>query len=98
MRRVIPDPPVRLVGMAYARMNRAMARINTKIYSGKIVRPKHCSKCGKEGKIQAHHEDYDKPFEVTWLCWNCHIKRHIELDRAGDPPLWRGIAGQGTSA
>ena len=27
-------------------------------------------------KVQAHHEDYTKPLEVTWLCSACHAKVH----------------------
>jgi hypothetical protein len=27
----------------------------------------------------AHHEDYDKPLEVVWLCQPCHKQRHKEI-------------------
>jgi len=37
-----------------------------------------CCRCG-ETKTVAHHEDYDKPLEVMWLCQPCHKKRHKEL-------------------
>ena len=37
-----------------------------------------CIKCGKEKSV-AHHEDYDKPLEVMWLCQPCHKQRHKEL-------------------
>jgi hypothetical protein len=42
------------------------------IKKGKIIKPTHCSKCGKAGKIEGHHEDYSKPLEVIWLCKACH--------------------------
>ena len=47
------------------------------IRSGLLVRMP-CIRCGKE-KTEAHHEDYDKPLEVMWLCTSCHKQRHKEL-------------------
>lgn len=38
---------------------------------------KPCEVCGKR-KSEAHHEDYSKPLEVTWLC----RKHHQEADAA----------------
>lgn len=46
------------------------------IKSGVLHRPSKCSKCGIEGKVQGHHEDYSKPLEVTWLCIKCHRNLH----------------------
>jgi|TARA_R110000868_G_scaffold13814_1_gene64226 ribosomal protein S27AE len=37
-----------------------------------------CIRCG-EAKSLAHHEDYDKPLGVIWLCQPCHKQRHKEL-------------------
>ena len=50
------------------------------IRSGLLVRMS-CIRCGKE-KTEAHHEDYDKPLEVMWLCTPCHKQRHKELKAA----------------
>lgn len=47
------------------------------IRAGDLVR-QPCVRCG-EKKSVAHHEDYDKPLEVMWLCQPCHKKRHKEL-------------------
>jgi hypothetical protein len=44
---------------------------------GALVR-QPCSRCN-EPKAVAHHEDYDKPLEVVWLCQPCHKQRHKEL-------------------
>ena len=38
-----------------------------------------CERCGEE-KSLAHHEDYDKPLDVMWLCQPCHKQRHKELN------------------
>jgi ribosomal protein S27AE len=48
------------------------------IESGKLSRPNHCSRCGGEGEIQAHHADYTLPLEVQWLCRTCHRLEHIK--------------------
>jgi hypothetical protein len=47
------------------------------IRSGTLVR-QPCSRCN-DPKSVAHHEDYDKPLEVMWLCQPCHKQRHKEL-------------------
>jgi len=49
------------------------------IQSGKLIR-QPCIKCGNE-KSLAHHEDYDKPLEVMWLCQPCHKQRHKEMEK-----------------
>lgn len=55
---------------------KANARSYTHVYvnRGKIVKTP-CVKCGNE-KSEAHHEDYSKPLEVTWLCRACHLEHH----------------------
>ena len=45
---------------------------NRAVVSGKIVKPTNCSQCGKLRKVTAHHDDYSRPFEVRWLCYECH--------------------------
>jgi hypothetical protein len=37
-----------------------------------------CCRCGSQ-KTLAHHDDYDKPLDVMWLCQPCHKQRHKEL-------------------
>jgi len=48
------------------------------IRNGKLVR-NPCIRCGEQ-KSLAHHEDYDKPLDVVWLCQPCHKKRHKEIN------------------
>lgn len=47
------------------------------IRSGKLIK-QPCVRCGNE-KSLAHHEDYDFPLDVMWLCQPCHKQRHKEL-------------------
>ena len=45
------------------------------LITGKLIKqPCHCG----EKKVEAHHEDYSKPLDVTWLCF----KHHRELDQS----------------
>ena len=41
-----------------------------------IVRPEKCSICGEVAETIAHHSDYDKPFDVIWMCRHCHSVWH----------------------
>lgn len=47
------------------------------IRNGLLIRMP-CVRCAAE-KSEAHHDDYDKPLEVMWLCSPCHKQRHKEL-------------------
>ena len=63
---------------AYPEKAKAHRMVNNAIRDGKIVR-QPCIYCGNP-KSQAHHEDYNKPFEVEWLCFKCHReKRHNQI-------------------
>lgn len=42
--------------------------------------PAPCERCGVE-KAFAHHDDYDKPLEVKWLCHSCHMAFHAQLKK-----------------
>ena len=44
--------------------------VNKAIKSGKLIRMP-CLICG-ETKVEGHHEDYDKPLDVDWLCQKHH--------------------------
>ncbi len=53
------------------------------IKKGILIRKTHCEQCNNVQKfkderygIQAHHNDYDKPLEVVWLCQKCHHEWH----------------------
>jgi hypothetical protein len=59
------------------RRARAHSAVSRALRSGELVR-RPCCRCG-EDKSVAHHEDYDKPLEVMWLCQPCHKQRHKEL-------------------
>ena len=49
---------------------------NHAIYQNKLTRLP-CEKCG-ETKAEAHHDNYDKPFEIRWFCFKHHREFHHE--------------------
>ncbi len=55
----------------------ARSYLNVYIKRGKIQK-ESCSNCG-EPVAEAHHEDYNKPLDVIWLCRICHLNYHKEL-------------------
>lgn len=57
-------------------VKRAWGRLHYAVKVGKIIRPTVCDHCGESKRLQAHHEDYSKPLEVTWLCGSCHRNIH----------------------
>lgn len=64
--------------------DRAQNKMEKAIERGELVRPDTCENCGKrpgQGKdgrslIQGHHDDYNRPLDVRWLCQPCHHEWH----------------------
>ena len=47
------------------------------IKKGLLV-PQPCEVCGAQGRMHAHHADYNKPLEVQWLCQLHHFEWHSQ--------------------
>lgn len=43
---------------------------------GNIIKPDICENCKLEKILQGHHENYNKPLDVIWLCPECHKDKH----------------------
>ncbi len=56
--------------------NRARYKVGRAIKDGRLIK-KSCEVCRKE-KTEAHHSDYRKYLDVTWLCRKHHM---IEEDK-----------------
>ena len=55
---------------------KARNAVSNAIRDGKLERGTECYFCKCTGNLQAHHEDYDHPLDVVWLCASCHGKLH----------------------
>ncbi len=55
---------------------RASNEVNNAIKRGVIVKSLFCSECGNGGIIHGHHDNYNFPLEVKWLCPQCHTNWH----------------------
>lgn len=56
---------------------KARSALNHAIRDGKIQRPLYCQATdGCHNKPEAHHDDYNKPLDVRWLCFNHHRAHH----------------------
>jgi len=64
---------------------KANARSYANVYKrrGKLIE-KDCEECGSPDS-QMHHEDYDKPLQVTWLCRECHLELHEAENEIKEP-------------
>ncbi len=58
-------------------------RVESAIRAGTITPRDACETCGESGtfkdgrrSVQAHHDDYNKPLSVRWLCQRCHHEWH----------------------
>lgn len=72
--------------------DRAQNLCEVAVRKGALV-PGPCETCGENGRmkdgrrnVQAHHDDYNKPLAVRWLCQPCHHEWH----RHNKPIPFRG--------
>jgi hypothetical protein len=54
---------------------RAHYTVRSAIRRGRLVK-EPCTMCGTTERVHAHHKDYAKPLDVTWLCAKCHRRIH----------------------
>lgn len=57
------------------RRSRAHNAVARAVRKGSLT-PQPCQICGGTDVV-AHHEDYDKPLDVNWLCQAHHKQHHI---------------------
>lgn len=46
------------------------------IKAKKIIKQYECNICGRHRFTYAHHNDYNKPLDVEFLCGRCHRGTH----------------------
>ncbi len=77
---------------------KASGLVNLAVNSGKLKRSENCQICGVIAHTQGHHENYDQPYDVVWVCSGCHGTLHtkeinslrtskLEANEANEKPL-----------
>jgi hypothetical protein len=61
--------------------NKASNAVSNAVRDGKMAR-KPCEVCGSTYRIHGHHDDYDKMYDVRWLCAQHHRDWHKEHGEA----------------
>lgn len=64
---------------------KAQTWINNAVRDGRLVKLDSCEVCNSTDHIEGHHDDYDKPTVVRWLCSRCHSLWHSEHGEALNP-------------
>jgi hypothetical protein len=57
----------------------ARAKLNMGVALGWIIKPSSCERCNQptvSRRLHGHHDDYDYPLRVEWLCRECHSIEH----------------------
>ena len=76
--------------LLHANQRRAREQFSRVLKTGRVQRPTACERCGTEtGQLEGHHDDYNKPLDVTWLCRPCHNivhPHHPKIRRDGGKP------------
>lgn len=63
----------------YPEKAKARWAVNAAIREGKLEKPRRCGECDElteKRHLHAHHADYSKPLNVSWLCRPCHGLQH----------------------
>lgn len=61
---------------------KAHQAVKVALLTGKLKKMP-CEVCGAL-RVDAHHEDYDKPLDVRWLCRRHHLDRHMEMKQEAE--------------
>jgi len=66
----------------FATRVRARSRMQQRVSRGTVKR-QPCERCGR-AKAEMHHDDYESPTVVRWLCTGCHGAEHYPQATAED--------------
>ena len=62
--------------LAPDRKRAARLAVKRAMAQGLIVAPAACACCGDERRVIPHHDDYERPLDVVFLCFRCHKTGH----------------------
>ena len=64
---------------------KAQTWVSNAIRDGRLVKSSSCEVCRSDYAIEGHHDDYNQPKVVRWLCSRCHSLWHSEHGEALNP-------------
>jgi hypothetical protein len=72
---------VRIKRILFPLQNLAHQKVQRAVQTGALIR-QNCVICDATKSV-AHHDDYEKPLDVIWLCQIHHVERHkrIKVER-----------------
>ena len=71
------------------RRHAAHSAVARAIKSGALVR-QPCESCSNPKSV-AHHDDYEKPLDVRWLCQACHTQHHKRIAKQLEQPCKNNV-------
>ena len=71
--------------LANPRKYKATNWINNALRDGRLTKATSCEVCQSDYHVEGHHDDYDQPKVVRWLCSRCHSLWHAEHGEALNP-------------
>ena len=57
----------------------ARKQLYSALRRGLAVKPATCQDCGSDERLQGHHDNYERPLDVKWLCEACHKELDCRL-------------------
>ncbi len=58
------------------KVDAVMRRVGIAVEKGILNKPTLCEHCTTVPPVEAHHDDYNQPLVVRWLCKKCHFEWH----------------------
>lgn len=68
----------------HAKKRKAHIIVNNALRDKKLTR-QPCETCGSVDHVVAHHDDYDQPLAIRWLCEDHHKEWHKIHGEAANP-------------
>jgi hypothetical protein len=68
----------------YPKKFKAHNMVDYHLKTGNLVK-QSCEICGEQSSVHAHHDDYDKPLNVRWLCAAHHCQWHKVNGEGANP-------------
>jgi len=70
--------------LAHPGLNTIYVRVWRALRTGELARANQCEVCSAPGPLHAHHDDYERPLDVRWLCPSCHELYHVAKYKGDD--------------